>query len=217
MSTPIVDGAKAPSTWVCFAVREEAKHFQAKPHQKVIITGMGRMNASTAVEKAYKQGPPPQLVVTCGFAGGLNPKIESSAIVFDADHSSGLEEKLIKAGGQSARFFCATRVAITAEEKHRLWLNTGMDAVEMESEAVRDFCIDMAIPSATIRVISDNAHEDLPLDFNVLMNAEKRLNYGRLGLTLIRSPRLIIELMAFQGRTVTAAEALGKCLMAALP
>ena len=217
MSTPIVDGAKPPSTWVCFAVREEAKHFQAKPHQKVIITGMGRMNASAAVEKAYKQGPPPQLVVTCGFAGGLNPKIESSAIVFDADHSSGLEEKLIKAGGQSARFFCATRVAITAEEKHRLWLNTGMDAVEMESEAVRDFCIDMAIPSATIRVISDNAHEDLPLDFNVLMNAEKRLNYGRLGLTLIRSPRLIIELMAFQGRTVTAAEALGKCLMAALP
>ena len=217
MSTPNVEGAEPLRTWVCFAVREEAKHFQAKPHQKVIITGMGRMNASAAVEKAHQKGPPPQLVVTCGFAGGLNPKLASSAILFDADHSSGMEERLLKAGAQTARFFCATRVAITAEEKHRLWLNTGADAVEMESEAIRDFCVDMAIPSATIRVISDNAHEDLPLDFNTLMNAEKRLNYGKLGLSLLRSPRLVIELMAFQGRTVAAAEELGKCLMAALP
>jgi len=201
---------------VCFAVREEAKFFKPKPHQKVVFTGMGRNNAARVIENRCASHRP-DLVVTCGFAGGLNPIFSESDVVFDADTNTPLESKLNESGAKRATFFCANRVAITSEEKLRLWRYTGMDIVEMESETIRDHCRDLGIPSATIRSICDSAHDDLPLDFNLLMNNHQNVNYKKMSWLLIKSPRLIIELLAFQKKTTDAAQALATCLEKSLP
>ncbi len=86
------------------------------------------------------------------------------------------------------------------------------DAVEMESAAIRTICREKKIPSATIRVISDVADEDLPLDFNEVMTPDYRLSMAKLLGRLLREPKKIPQLMEFQGKTVFAARRLGELL-----
>ncbi len=182
---------------VCFAVKEEAKSLLRSDGWKTLITGMGKKNAAASFRNALATMRP-RLVITSGFAGGLNPEFKWRTIVFDEDEEAGLAPKLLKKRAVPARFLCADRVAITAAEKEQLWKSTGCDAVEMESSVIRSICRENNIPSATIRVISDPADYALPLDFNLLMTPDYRINYLKLAATLVRKPGKISELLAFQ-------------------
>ena len=196
---------------VTFAVKEEMKFFPGGPGIRRYITGMGRDNAENAITAALEEIHP-KLVLTCGFAGGLNPILKSNEIVFSAEDGSPVFDTLKQAGATPVSFFCARRVAITSEEKQRLWRGMGSDAVEMESESIRDICRERDIPSATVRVISDTALEDLPLDFNTLLSPAQKIHYGKLTWALVRAPFKLAELLAFQQKTVDAAKSLGAFL-----
>ena len=198
-------------TLVCFAVKEEAKFFTPPPNARVLITGMGRRNAFAKLD-AYLAKATPTGVLTCGFAGGLNPVLELGTIVYDVDEGSPWEKALLDSKAKLARFECANRVACTADEKFKLWQVTGMDAVEMESDTIRQVCLRKNIPSATIRVISDTAHQNLPLDFNRLLPPDHRIDFAKLAARLIFSPRKVGDLLRFQSQTITAAQALGAFL-----
>jgi adenosylhomocysteine nucleosidase len=196
---------------VTFAVKEEMKFFTGRPGIRRFITGMGRDNAERNGSAALDQIQP-RLVLTCGYAGGLNPALKNNEVIFHADPGTQLYSKLEEMGATSVNFFCTRRVAITSEEKVRLWRGTGLDAVEMESESIRDLCRERNIPSATIRVISDSSEEDLPLDFNTLMTPTQKIHYGKLGWALLRSPLKLMDLLAFQQKTIDAAKALADYL-----
>jgi nucleoside phosphorylase len=99
-----------------------------------------------------------------------------------------------------------------AIEKAALRKSTGADAIEMESEVISAFCRERQIPSATIRVILDAAHEDLALDFNQLVTTDQQLDRGKLLLALIKSPHKIPALGRLQKRAATAAEHLAAVL-----
>lgn len=201
---------------LCFAVKEEGKFFTPPPGLRVTITGMGRSNATAAMEKIFASFTP-RAVLTCGFAGGLNPRLNCDDIVYEADAELKIDERWKQAGANPVNFFCARRVAITVEEKQRLWRSTGLDAVEMESQAIREFCREKSVPSATVRVISDSAHEDLPLDFNTLLTPAQKIDYSKLTWALVRSPTKLGQLLAFQQKTVSAAKSLGQFLQKVLP
>jgi len=199
----------------CFAVEQEAKFF-SYPGMEVIITGIGRENAERRLHSALHRSAW-QLVLSCGFAGGLNPYLTTGTVVFSSDEDAGLTPTLLAAGACPVRFHCSHRVATTVEEKQALWSATGADAVEMESQIIRAICRAHEIPSATIRVISDAAHEDLPLDFNVLMTAEQKLNYAKLALALMSSPKKIPAILRLQRQTQAAARNLAQVLMKVVP
>jgi nucleoside phosphorylase len=202
---------------VCFAVQEEAAPFRrALPaNVTILVTGMG----AAAAERALKD----QLtaadwgaVLTCGFAGGLNPALPIGAVLCDTDEGFPLHQALLDAGAASARFHCAERVAVTAFEKATLRKRTGADAVEMESGIIRKICRQRGLPSATVRVISDTAQEDLPLDFNTLMKPNGKLSLGRLAGQVLRRPRKIPALMALGNHSKLAARRLAAVLREAL-
>jgi adenosylhomocysteine nucleosidase len=197
---------------VCFAVKEEAKYFS--PEKAVaacatMLTGIGRRNAERTVRERLEKERP-GLVISAGFAGGLNPQLKAGAVVFDAGEP--LASRLTEAGATRVRFYSAERVVVTAAEKAGLWKSDGADAVEMESAVIRRLCGERGIASATVRVISDAADEDLPLDFNKLMTAEDEIDYVRLARTVAFSPIRLPALFRFQRQTIQAAGALAKAL-----
>jgi hypothetical protein len=200
-----------PHTLVCFAVKEEGKFFNPPPNVRVLYTGIGRHNAYEKID-AYLAKETPSGVLSCGFAGGLNPALELNAIVYDMDEGSPWEKALLASKGKLARFEFSERVSCTADEKYRLWQITGKDAVEMESDIIRQICLRKKIPSATIRSISDTAHQDLPLDFNRIMTPDSRIDFAKLTARLLLKPRLIAQLLRFQGQTISAAQSLGAFL-----
>jgi len=215
------------STLVCFALKEEAAPFRRRAAQRpgvfTLITGMGRERAGLAVRDFLGMGAAvaPSRVFTCGFAGGLHPDGRSGEVIFeiagpDAALNAALRAKLLAAGAKPGTFFCADRIAITAAEKRRLRAETGADAVEMESAAIHAVCRERGLPCATVRVISDAADEDLPLDFNALFKPDQSLRWGRLLLTLARSPGKIGALPALQKQPRRAAQRLAEVLTQAL-
>jgi len=206
---------------VCFAVEEETKFFA--PHRsggkgfqlattfQVWMTGIGRKNAAENARNAIAHMRP-ERVITAGFAGGLNPKLKCGTVIYEEDFDAGFGPELEALGAVPAKFYCHRRVAITAEEKAALWKETGADAVEMESSVIRTICREFHIPSATIRVISDDATQDLPLDFNALMTSEARINYLKLFGAVLSRPSRIPKLIEFQQQTIGAARKLGAVL-----
>ena len=195
------------STLICFALKEEAAPFRSGLRRgqpiSILLTGIGRQNAEKSVREFLAGGAsvpasrsqdqarlartlaPPDLVLTCGFAGGLNPGLKLGEVLLEIGNRKseignelepryvGCYEKLLAVGAKQAKFFCANRVATTAAEKKKLRDETGADAVEMESAAIHAVCAERGIPCVTVRVISDTANEDLPLDFNALAKPNK--------------------------------------------
>ncbi|MFZ1073335.1 MAG: hypothetical protein WAO21_07850 [Verrucomicrobiia bacterium] len=213
----------------------------------ILLTGIGRQNAEKSLREfllswgarasgthrqasrlpenarietihaAPETGALPELVLTCGFAGGLNPDLKLGAVVFERSTlNSQLSTRLPAAGAKPAKFVCADRIATTVAEKKALRDKTGADAVEMESAAIHAVCAEKHIPCATVRVISDTASEDLPLDFNALVKPDKNLDFGKLFLAIAKSPRKIGALMNLQKKTRFAAERLAEVLIKVL-
>jgi hypothetical protein len=200
---------------VCFAVKEEAVFACPLPMVKdgrdMLITGMGRRNTSEQFHKALERLSP-ERVLTCGFAGALNPALKIGDVLYDQDFDAGFAEKLDALGARPGTFYCSTRVAVTVSEKTELRRTTGADAVEMESSVIRTLCRERKISSATIRVISDTANEDLPLDFNVLMTSQQKISLPKLVFALLKSPQKVPRLMNLQSNTRLAARNLANVL-----
>jgi adenosylhomocysteine nucleosidase len=215
---PSPTGAVAahPVHWlVCFAVKEEAEGFSAMaaPHVScaIEITGMGFRNAANAIQAALEHWRP-QSVITAGFAGGLNPALPRGTVVYDPDDELRIEAKLKALEAKPAAFHCAPRIAVTIAEKAALRRQTGADVVEMESAIIRAACRHAGVPCGTIRVISDAAYDELPLDFNTLMTTSDRIDWWKFARTIALKPTVIPRLMEFQRHTRAAARNLGRVL-----
>jgi adenosylhomocysteine nucleosidase len=206
------------STLISFALKEEAVPFQkiaagtvaAAQAASILITGIGRGNAEKSAREFLTTNSP-KFVLTCGFAGGLNSDLKLGEVVFDTPDEN-LRTKLLSAGAKPAKFFCADRIATTVAEKKRLREETGADAVEMESEAIHAACREFGIPCVTVRVISDTASEDLPLDFNQFFKPDKSLDSGKLFWAIAKSPGKTGGLLRLQKNCGFAAERLAEVL-----
>ena len=199
---------------VCFALKEEAGAFQklttGREQISILITGIGKNNAKRSV-RSFLANNSPKRVFTGGFAGGLDPTLVIGDVIFSTDDLA-VRKKLTAAGAKSARFFCASRMATTVAEKTELRRTTGADVVEMESEAIHAVCRERGIPCVTVRVISDTANEDLPLDFNQLSKPDMNLDFAKLLWAIVKSPGKIGALLRLQKQSRLAAEKLAAVL-----
>ena len=195
---------------VLFAVRAEAKYFLPAEDCEVVVSGIGRKNAERAIVAALVRRP--RLVFTCGFAGGLNTAHKHGDIIFESDADCDVADRLITLGARPGRFHCSDRIVTTVGEKKALHHLTGADAVEMESGVIRAVLRERGIPSATVRVISDDATEDLPTDFNKLSGADGNISYFKLAAALAKSPGLVPKLMRFQRGLAACSRGLARTL-----
>jgi len=222
MQSPVARGQPPDASVVfCFALKEEAAPFRkiatGKSDIAILLTGIGCQNAERTVCE-FLANNSPKLMLACGFAGGLNPALKLGEVVFELPDSeirdlpSAIRSSLLAAGAKPATFFCTDRIATAVADKSKLRAETGADAIDMESAAIHAVCRKRGIPCATVRVISDPANENLPLDFNRLSKPDQSLDCGKLFLAIAKSPGKIGALMEFQKNTRFAARQLAAVL-----
>lgn len=211
-SQPAIGGVPAP-VLVCFAVPEEARGFKPPlvPSTQVIVTGMGPNKAKAGLT-TFLSRTPARLVITCGFAGGLNPMHPLGQVLLDDSQAGTFRDPFADLPLQRGRFTHTDRVLVTRGEKQTLFEATNADAVEMESSTIQTLCVQRRLPVLILRVISDAANEDLPMDFNRYSNANGDLNMGRLLLGIAGSPGVIPRLMKFRRQLNAASRSLHTAL-----
>ncbi len=192
-----------------FAIKEETKFFNPLPEVKVCISEMGKNNAQKCIKQILANDKP-EIVFTCGFAGALNPALKLNTIVYSAPDK--LKPVLNSLGGVEAKFYCSNHVIHSASEKLKLYQSTNADAVEMESGVICDICSQHNVLCAIIRVISDTANEDLPMNFNEITNDDGKIIYAKLISEILKQPSIIPQLMQFQNKINLSAKALGEFL-----
>ena len=191
---------------VCFAVPEEARPFRqearSRSEVRVLVTGMGEANARKQFLVHLNQRRP-SVVLTCGFAGGLRDDLKTGALVVDADPR--LSSLFLAPKFCTGRFATSQQVLSTTDLKRAFFKQTGAAAVEMESQTIREQCRQAGIPSATLRVILDEATEDLPMDFQSVMTPSMQISVWKFAKKLASEPKLVPRLIQFSGRVKAAA------------
>ena len=104
------------------------------------------------------------------------------------------------------------RLLSTTGEKRAAFEKTRADAVDMEFAAIQQVCAEKGIPCANVRIISDAADKNLPLDLNSLMTSRMTVSYWRLAWVLLKSPRRIRSLIQFVCRCSLLAQDLAEAL-----
>jgi hypothetical protein len=134
------------------------------------------------------------LVISTGFCGALDPSLKVGDIV-------------------EGSIWSEDRVAVTIEEKRELWERTGARVVEMEYAAVAAKAAAWGLPCRAIRVVSDTAQEDLPLNFNRYRDGDGRFQLQRIAMAgIVRPFTALPGLMRLDRNSRTASEKLGAFL-----
>jgi len=146
----------------------------------LVAHGPGRANAAAAVRAARRvfecEG-----VVSTGYSGALAPELKTgdlfAARIIYSDADPGLEYAVDLPSVpstdevRSGVLLTLDRVAQTAQEKRTL-RQRGADAVDMEAAGVAAEARLQDLPFSCLRVISDAADVDFPVDFNRARRAD---------------------------------------------
>jgi purine-nucleoside phosphorylase len=145
----------------------------------------------------------PMNVMSVGFCGALDPALRVGDIVVTNDTMLGPPERFHR-----GEIVSVDRVAATAGEKKALREKTGAIAVDMETEEIRYRSRHTRF--ACIRVVSDTAAEDMPLDFNLYRDSDGRFSRIRIALAAMARPfTRIPALLKFESNCRVASESLG--------
>ena len=160
------------------------------------------------VNQALKTKPDVETLLSIGFCGALDPALQIGDIVVSGEVPKGVGALFTRGDVLSL-----DRVAVTAEEKRKLRDSSGAAVVEMESAAVAQKAREWGIPFRCVRVVSDTAEQDMPLDFNRYRDADGRFQRGRIAAAALARPFTALPgLVRLDRNCRHAAEQLGEFL-----
>jgi adenosylhomocysteine nucleosidase len=173
---------------------------QAQSRWELVVNGPGRLAAQALGEKRNVDG-----IVSTGFCGALDPTLRIGDIIVSTGEVSSPRPFV------RGEILSVDRVAVTAEEKRALRERTGAAAVEMEAAAVEAKAREWGVPFRCVKVVSDVAAEDMPLDFNLFRDSEGRFSRARIALAGMARPFSVMPgLLRLDQNCRRAAERLGE-------
>lgn len=147
-------------------------------------------------------------IMSTGLCGALDPALRVGDIVVSGDAPLETTARFVR-----GEIHTVNHVVVTAREKQLLRDKTGAVAVDMEAAAVKETAAEWNLPFLCVRVVSDTAHDTLPLDFNRYRGARGDFSRTRIALAAIARPFTVMsQLMEFDRNCRRAADALGDFL-----
>lgn len=181
------------------------------------VSGVGRTAATRAADRLVT-GHRPRLLVSAGFAGGLDPGLVRGSVVRPACVVNASGDDVLPlhsgAGAGAPTIVTVDEVLATVEAKRALAARSGGQVVDMETHAVAGVAAAAGLPCAAVRVISDDATQNLPAEVARLSQPQPTLR--RLGAALAaigRRPGAAVDLWQLYEHAVVDARTLAAALV----
>ena len=194
-----------------------------------VVSGMGIGPASRAATMLL-EGHRPSLLVSAGFAGGLDPSLPRGSLVLPARGLRGASppcDFLPLSGTIRGAVSCDAIVTVdavvaTRAGKRDLRETTGAAVVDMETHGVASVASAAGVPCLSVRVVSDAADDELPADVARLVIPQSPLRRAGAALAAIgRQPATAATLWRLWENSVvdgrTLATALAEIVATCLP
>lgn len=187
---------------------------------RVVLTGVGGVHARKAARAALEWQP--DICITAGLAGSLRAEHHLGEILaardimeLESGRTIAADEVLLRRAEKCKavvveRLLTSSEMVLSAEGKKRLGKMAA--AVEMESFAVAAEAVATRTSVIVIRAISDEADEDLPMDFGNILDESGNVNTIRMARALARSPHKLPALVRLGKNSRTAASKLAEFL-----
>lgn len=207
-------------------------------HEFLLVeSGMGLDNAAGAAD-ALVNHDRPDLLISAGFCGAVQAGMQAGDVVVAKQiviaGESGFEEIPVRLSGSGQNFVVrqtaegervaggvfVTTSAIVSKKRlsGRMPGHYRNPVVEMESGAIAIVAVEHGIPLLAIRVVSDDAAEELGFTLHELCDADmRRIRLYKVLLTILKKPRIIPQLVRLAFSSRTAARSLTAALSRLFP
>jgi adenosylhomocysteine nucleosidase len=177
----------------------------------LIVAGAGRDSAERGTARLLV-GHRPRWIFSAGFGGALDPELRrgDAVVVREVLHDRGdgstpdrleVDFQLADPAGdvpgkrlRSGVVATVDRIARTGAEKKVIRERTGADAVDMETFAVARVCADRGVRFLGLRVVSDEADEDLPPEILTIVGPTGVFRFGATMGALWKRPSSVKDL-----------------------
>ena len=183
---------------ITFALPNESSDLRRKiDNRRVTIfhTGVGRQRCEHVIGD-FLNATRPRLLISSGFAGGVNESLNVGDVVVAEDFSDAELASLVNA--RRVRLHTAAAIIDSVGDRNEIARKHGADAIDMETEVIAHACAARSIPMLSLRVISDTAREPFPAPMSILFDmTRQRPNYWRLLSYLFLHPARVRNLIRF--------------------
>lgn len=185
-----------------------------------VITGVGTRHLGSELRELFASQA--DLCIASGFGGALKTKHRAGSILaartvkkdssLSMIHSdAALVSLAAECGANIVDFFYTTNSVVnSSSEKQRL--GEIADAVDMESFQVLSEACRAGVPALAVRAISDAAQNDLPLNFDRVIDEYGQLRWAALLFELAKAPRQLPAFARFGADALSAARNLASFL-----
>lgn len=197
-----------------FALPFEAGCFKRKSPVPCFVAGACGEAAVEALDRRLSEFPVPDLVISAGLAGGLDPQWHCADIVFADSSCPKLLARLARHGiaHPIVNVHTAGSIVATPREKRLLFESGAGSVCDMETRGIADLCARKSIRFLGVRAVSDDAREGIPVPPDLLLEG----NPMRLVAHLVARPTRIPAFCRTVGDAGRARQALARALNALL-
>ena len=160
----------------------------------------------------------PTLVISAGACGALAPDLVLGGLVVPAAVISPDGARLVTAEAsplaRAGVLLTLTEIVHTPGDKARLWIETGVLAVDTESSVILEWAGALGVPAAVVRGVSDTAASGVPPDLAAVVEPGGRVSRGQALRAMLSRPAALADAIALGRGTgaalKTVAAALGR-------
>jgi adenosylhomocysteine nucleosidase len=200
----------------------------------LVTSGMGVRRAQKA-SRILVEANALRLLVSFGIAGAVEEDLKIGDVVVAeavcrleqempgpllplAPWSDAAREAAVQVlAGRSARLFTGTAVTTRGSQVTKSQLGDMMHPVlEMETAGIAQVAAEAGIPLLSLRAISDGPSAPIPINLVEMMDEDANLQTVRLLRTVIRHPKIVLQVRRLMRNTRIAADNVAVALVAAL-
>jgi nucleoside phosphorylase len=184
---------------------------------EVLHTGVGEKVCRQRVAE-FLQDQQFDLLISSGFAGALNDKLEIGDLLLAKNFST---IELTEVGSSFSRLpiheadLLTVRALIDSnDERNKIARTSRAAAVDMETEFIARACAEHGIPLLSVRVITDTPREPFPAPPNVLFDIEQQqTRFLTLATFFLARPNRVPQLIQFARRIARVRKILASALV----